>query len=609
MLEPGQQISVYKIKEILSEEATHVCCLTDDPFFHSTILLKVYQIDFLLDQQQREQLVAQLEKLLLLEHPSIAPVFDSGFEGQYFYYTTNYNYESSLVDRSAASLSSEEILKIVRDLGGALEYSVDCGVGHGHLKAADIYFGDEMQVVIADFGIDHCFKCFMENQECEWSEQQAIEDLGRLQLQLLRPSDMDNRGRELDHLSGIKNEKLKKLTERFFTEKEDRYRSFPELLDALDSMIKIPPVETCPMVQQKSILAVTENGITKQQREQVLPHVRQLIAEKNHYKMLLDDALLGQNKIECKLKQTLLELDQLRQSQRAARVGCAPENRRKVATWVLGGFILGGILSGSYGYTLQQKSLTPAMSEQEVETSLFKEVLAPPELSCEVAVEEEAELTQPPVVESERLNEENAPDPGLKETGDLVSRPIEQNETRIPVTVEQLQPWWPAGEEFSVAATEARAAVSIEKSNLDDSAVASLSGTEQEEIFSSLLNWADSWSEQKVAAYLSHYSEQFRPEPGISREGWLNLRKARLHRPDWIKINIQDIRMQRRADNQVQVKFQQNYYSNSYHDSTLKALDFISEKGEWKILTERSFGSTALLSVASRDAQPGDKPE
>ncbi|MEA3362741.1 MAG: hypothetical protein U9Q61_05660 [Thermodesulfobacteriota bacterium] len=590
MLEPGKQISVYRIKEILSEEATHVCCLTNDPFFHSAVLLKVYKIDFLLDQQQRDQLVAQLEKLLLLEHPSIAPVFDSGFEGQYFYYTTNYNYTASLADRTAASLPSEDILKIVRDLGDALEYSVDCGVGHGHLKYTDIYFGDETQVVIADFGIEHCFKCFMENQESAWSEQQALEDLGRLQLQLLRPSDMDNRGRELDHLSGIENEKLRKLTERFFTGKEDRYWSFSELIDTLDSIIKAPPVETRPMVQQKSLQTATDNGITKQQREQVLPHVRQLIAERNQYKTLLDEALLGQNKIESQLNQTLLELEQLSQPQLTAPVGYSPENRRKVATWVLGGFLFGVILSGSYGYTLQQKNLNPVLPEHQVEKPLATVTAESPEVSRPPVVVKEPEPTKAPMISHEP---ENIPSPETKKAVELASQQIEQQQEQIPVIAEEpLHQWWPAGGEFSAAVTESEA---VATSSPEDSVVTSLSGAEQGEIFDHLLSWVDSWSEQQLAAYFSHYSGQYRPELGKSREEWLNLRKGRLQRPDWIKVTIQDVRMHRRANNQVQVKFQQTYRSDHYQDRIMKSLNFIIENGEWKILTERSLGRVALF--------------
>lgn len=596
MLEPGKQISVYKIKEVLNEETTHVCCLTDDPFFHSAVLLKVYQTDFLADKQQRKEFAEQLEKVLLLEHPSIAPVFDSGFEGECFYYTTNYNYQASLLDRSATGLSSEEVLKIVRDLGSALEAAVACGLWHGNLKFDDIYFGDNTQVVIADFGIDHCCKCFMANQESAWSEAQAIEDLGRLQLQLLRPSDTDNRGRELELLSGIENEKLKKQTERFFIENEDRYRSFSELLDALDSIMESPPLETRPMVQQKSIQVCNDNGITQQQREQVLPHVRQLIAEKNHYKALLDEALLGQNKTASELKQTLSELEQLGQLQLKAPEGYRPENRKKMATWILGGFLLGVILSGSYGYTLQQKNPNSTIPEHEVEKPFVK---APLEISApKVApvVVEKPVFTQTPVVHNQLPNEGNTPDPGEKETEESAFQQVKQKQEPIPViAAAPLQQWWPAGGEFSAVETELQSKASVATEVADISAVANLSRAEQEEIFQHLLSWTDSWSEQRAAEYFSHYSQQYRPELGRSREEWLMMRKTRLQRPDWIKVEIKNISMRRQAENQVQVKFQQIYRSNSYHDQILKSLNLVVENGGWKILTERSLGRVDLV--------------
>ena len=157
MLKKGKKVSVYKIKEVLSEEGTHVCCLTEDPFFHSTVLLKAYPVDFLEDKQQRKHLGALLEKIFLLEHPAIAPVLDSGFEGESFYYTTNYNHQASLLKRAAEGLSSEEILKIVRDLASALEYAFDQDLVHGSLTLADIYFGDGAQVLIAGFGVEFTF--------------------------------------------------------------------------------------------------------------------------------------------------------------------------------------------------------------------------------------------------------------------------------------------------------------------------------------------------------------------------------------------------------------------------------------------------------------------
>ncbi|MCD6580715.1 MAG: hypothetical protein J7K90_02835 [Desulfuromusa sp.] len=621
MLKKGKKVSVYKIKEILSEENTHICCLTEDPFFHSTVLLKVYPVDFLEDKQQRKHLGTLLEKLFLLEHPAIAPVLDSGFEGEFFYYTTSYDHRASLLERTAEGLSSEEILKIVQSLASALEYAFDQGLEHGSLTPADIYFGEDDQVVIAGFGVEYSFKCFMENQEFEWSEEHALKNLGRLQLQLLRPSSTDNQGRELELLAGIENKKLKKLSERFFSDNEDSYRSFSELLDALNALLEQPPVETRPMVQKKSLQVCTDTGISRQQREQVLPHVRQLISEKNHYKTLLDEALLGQNKTECQLKQTLLELDQFTKLQLESPQRLAAGNRKKIAIWALSSFVLGLILSGSYGYTLQQKSISiPAAQESQIENT-FATVPEPTEkvkvvvkeapvdkiviaqldhekepaketiVVAEEKVEPSAQKDLPVIAEQSVLTE-------VKEETTQTPLQTQEADNTISVFTEQPQQWWPAGQEFSAAVTMPKVQSFVEIPSVDRLESKSLSGAERDVIFHELLRWLDSWSEQNPVAYFSHYSDQYRPELGNSREEWLHNRKSRLLRPDWIKVEIQEVSIRQLAENRVQVKFQQHYRSDFYQDQIWKSLNLINENEGWQILTERSLGG--IDHVASR---------
>ncbi len=588
MLKKCKKINIYKISEVLSEGNTHVCCLTEDPFFHSTVLLKVYPIDFLEDKQQRKYLGTLLEKMFLLEHPAIAPVLDSGFEGEFFYYTTSYDHRISLLERAAEGLSSEEILKIVRSLASALEYAFDQGLEHGSLTLADIFFGEDDQVVITGFGVEYSFKCFMENREFEWSEKQALKNLGRLQLQLLRPSSTDNQGRELELLAGIENKKLKKLSERFFSDNEDSYRSFSELIDAIDVLLEQPPVETRPMVQKKSLQVSTDTGISRSQREQVLPHVRQLITEKNHYKTLLDEALRGQNKTERQLKQTLLEFDQFTKLQLEAPQKLAADSRKKITVWALSSFVLGLILSGSYGYTLQKKSiLVPAAQGIRIENTLA--VVPKPAEKVEAVVKEE----QVEKIIIPQLDHEQEP---AKETIVVAEEKVELSAQKgLPVVAEQQQQWWPAGQEFSVAATMPKVQGSVEIPSVDRLESESLSGEERDVI---LVRWLDSWSEQNPAAYFSHYSDQYRLELGNSREEWLHNRKSRLLRPDWIKVNIQEVSMRQLAENRVQVKFQQHDRSNFYQDQIWKLLNLINENKGGQILTERSLGK--IDHVASR---------
>ncbi len=251
MLETGSQISVYKIKEILGEDSIHTCCLTEDPFFNRDILLKIYPVSFLYNKEQRDNFETQFENLFHLEHPSIAPVFDSGFAEEYFYYTTSYNYETPLLEPANEAPTSETILAWVRDIANAYEYATARGLEHGHLAPSDLFVGEEGQVVIADFGVSYNFNYLVERGEQGWTETETLTDLGLFLLQLLRPSSQDIRGRERELLDSIDNKQLKQLTARFFPENSNSYQSFAELLSALDELLEQPPTETRPMVQQK----------------------------------------------------------------------------------------------------------------------------------------------------------------------------------------------------------------------------------------------------------------------------------------------------------------------------------------------------------------------
>ncbi len=583
MLDRGQQISVYKIDEILTYHTTHICCLTEDPFFHSTVLLKVYPVEFLTDDQQRNSFEKALEKHLPLEHPSIAPVFDSGVEGEYFYYTTNYNHEVSLTDQAKAGMSSEKILKVVRDLSCALEYAVEQGAGCGDLSSDDIYFNDDNLALIADFGIEYSIECFRENKDLQCSVAQLLEQLGGLQLQLLRPSKQDYSGRELELIAGIENKDIQRLTERYFTKNEDSYQSFTELIDAIDSILEEPPVETRPVVQNKSLDVCSNTGISGQQRDQVLPHVRQLISEKNHYKTLLDEALLNQHKTQDQLEQALVKVDQVNQLQLSApkNITVIPPQRKKIAGWVFVGFVFGIILSGGFGYSLQEKKSKDIIPLSVVEKPLLE---AQP---LAVEVETKEQVIEEPVV----LVKETIPDQQPMAEVDV------QKREDITLLVEQEQPWLPAGEEFSTGAIPLSEAVAMESPIEQSSSTGVFSTIEREVLLSNLSDWSQSWSEQNPEVYFSHYSEQYRPEQGGSRQDWLKSRRSRLQRPAWIKVQLDDVKIRQLASNRVQIKFKQDYRSDYYQDQIMKSLNLIKENGMWKILTERSLGRVDIVAT------------
>ena len=237
---------------------------------------------------------------------------------------------------------------------------------------------------------------------------------------------------------------------------------------------------------------------------------------------------------------------------------------------------------------MQKKSiLVPAAQGIRIENTLA--VVPKPAEKVEAVVKEE----QVEKIIIPQLDHEQEP---AKETIVVAEEKVELSAQKgLPVVAEQQQQWWPAGQEFSVAATMPKVQGSVEIPSVDRLESESLSGEERDVI---LVRWLDSWSEQNPAAYFSHYSDQYRLELGNSREEWLHNRKSRLLRPDWIKVNIQEVSMRQLAENRVQVKFQQHCRSNFYQDQIWKLLNLINENKGGQILTERSLGK--IDHVASR---------
>ena len=104
---------------------------------------------------------------------------------------------------------------------------------------------------------------------------------------------------------------------------------------------------------------------------------------------------------------------------------------------------------------------------------------------------------------------------------------------------------------------------------------------------SSLNNWAKAWSSQDVDFYLERYSDEFLPPKGLSREAWESQRKIRLASPDYIKVNLSDIKINYHEENFADIEFIQHYQSNTYTDTVKKSLSMQNIEGDWLIVAEK----------------------
>jgi len=100
-----------------------------------------------------EKFLREARILANLRHPNVVPVHRAGEADGLFYYVMDYISEGTLADRLAKGpLSSEEALKLGRDLLDALEPVHDQGVVHRDIKPSNIFLIGN-RAVLTDFGI------------------------------------------------------------------------------------------------------------------------------------------------------------------------------------------------------------------------------------------------------------------------------------------------------------------------------------------------------------------------------------------------------------------------------------------------------------------------
>lgn len=101
-----------------------------------------------------ERFLREIRTTANLRHPNILPLFDSGDEGGVLFYVMPFVEGASLRDRLAreVQLSTEEALRIVDEVAGALAYAHERGIIHRDIKPENILL-ENGHAVVADFGI------------------------------------------------------------------------------------------------------------------------------------------------------------------------------------------------------------------------------------------------------------------------------------------------------------------------------------------------------------------------------------------------------------------------------------------------------------------------
>lgn len=593
-MESGQQFGLYVIRGVIEAGENQSFYCAEDPFFNREVTLKLFPIDQFSDEQSVEQLEERLERLAVLDQVSIAPIYDSGNEDGYFYYTSVFFDNDSLSLRlNTAAIEDKAALNILLELTEALEYARQQEVELSLPSAEGICFDSSGHAVIADLGVnDLVNRLASGKQERTVDNEEQLRALGMLLLQMVLGPQFNPAGQPESQLSLVTNDRVKQLLGRFLLPEEWSFESYAELLTELHSYAEVDSqpesrVEVEPLKND-------QDAPEQNQTDKMIADVRQLVAEKNRLQQSLDEALYDRGQVEKKLKdgehQLQLAQNEIIRVKEEANVAWElvagkKYDRWRPVIWAAGGFIVGFLLSGGYGYYYSEQTRNELLAKLQKNEELIKSAgWNKSKSDKQQAVEDVA--AAPASMKDEVVSTDKA--------ADAPTEPAIAQTEQAPVVAEAPQSWWPAGSEFSAAA-----AIPMEKIksafglNSQDTKH-SLPGILRQEVMETVRSWATSWSRQDLEGYFSFYSSGYRPELGRSQEEWRKIRTSRVTRPKWIEVDIEDLQLRQISEDRIQVKLKQIYRSDFYQDQILKSINLIKENGEWRILMERSLGFLEL---------------
>jgi len=77
----------------------------------------------------------------------------------------------------------------------------------------------------------------------------------------------------------------------------------------------------------------------------------------------------------------------------------------------------------------------------------------------------------------------------------------------------------------------------------------------------------------------------------ITHEQWAGWRRARIEKPDSIRVKVDELKLYPLDHYQVRVVFRQFYEAPGYQDSAVKELYLVRLGQEWRINAERSLSA------------------
>lgn len=156
----GQTLGQYEIKKLLGAGGMGYVYTAYQPRLKRDVAIKVLPAEFALDNEYMERFEREAEIAASLEHPNIVPILDYGMDQGISFVVMRMLTGGTLAERlkqrhenKQPLPSLREVIELVNQLAGALDYAHEQGVIHRDIKPNNIMFDSHANAYIVDFGI------------------------------------------------------------------------------------------------------------------------------------------------------------------------------------------------------------------------------------------------------------------------------------------------------------------------------------------------------------------------------------------------------------------------------------------------------------------------
>ena len=121
--------------------------------FDRQVAIKVLKSEYTADKDFAKRFLQEAKIVASLSHPHIIPVYDFGHIDDTYYMVMECEPAGDLAKRIPDGLSEDEIMRIISEISGALEFAHSKGFIHRDIKPDNIMFREDGSAVLTDFGI------------------------------------------------------------------------------------------------------------------------------------------------------------------------------------------------------------------------------------------------------------------------------------------------------------------------------------------------------------------------------------------------------------------------------------------------------------------------